>query len=284
MEVDPRDRTDYSDRSGMPPVPILAVIVLVVGLGVWAFFGRGGDAPAEPLPPRVVEPAPLPEPEPEPPAPDIPEPVSPPESATTPEPRPEPALALQDSDGPVRAAFAPVLNSDLLGSALQTDNLLERGTAVIDGLSRGVARHKLLPVSPPAGKFAVVMEGSQALMDPAGYRRYSPYVDAVEAVDVQALVKLFDRFRPLLEEAYAQLGYEADEFDNALVSALDRIVQAPTREGLIEVRKVEAVYKFEDAKLEQLPGLHKQFLRMGPENTRRLQAKARELRRALVER
>lgn len=284
MEADPEDRADYSDRSGVPPIPVLAVIVLVVGLGVWVFFGRSVDGPEAPPPPPVVAPAPLPAPEPVAAAPDIPLPEPAPEPTPAPRSPPEPALTMQDSDGPLRNALAPVLDSHLLASAVQADNLVERGTAVIDGLSRGTARHKLLPLAPPAGKFPVAMEGSQALMDPAGYRRYTPYVDAIEALDVAALVRLFDRFRPLLEEAYAQLGYDADQFDNALVGALDRITEAPTREGPIEVRKVEAVYKYEDADLEQLPGLHKQLLRMGPDNTRRLQAKVRELRRALVER
>ena len=46
--------------------------------------------------------------------------------------------------------------------------------------------------------------------------------------------------------------------------------------------KVEAVYKYADASLEQLPGVQKQLLRMGPENTSRIQQKARALRAALL--
>lgn len=282
MQADPEERVQ-SPGGGMPSVPILAVIVVVVALGVWVFFGRGAHEPQVAAPPPVVQPAPVPEPEPEP-VPDIPEPLPEPaaEAAAEPEPPPQPAMALEDSDVPLREALVPVLDSELLAGGLAADNLIERGAAIIDGLSRGVFRHKLLPLAPPAGKFPVIGEGSQGVMDPAGYRRYDPYTRAIDALEIDSLVAVFHRFRPLLEEAYALLGYEAADFDNALIRGLDLIVDAPIVEGRIEVRRVEAVYKYEDPDLEQLPGLHRQMLRMGPDNTRILKAKARQLRDALL--
>lgn len=287
MQADPGERVQSPGGGGLPPVPILAVIVVVVALGVWVFFGRGAPEPTLAPSPPVVKPAPAPEPEPEP-VPDIPEPlpepVTEPRAEPAPEVPPEPPLLLEDSDAPLREALAPVLDSELLASGLQADNLVERGTAVIDGLSRGVFRHKLLPLAPPAGRFPVLNEGSQAVIDPAGYKRYDAYTRAIDAMDTDALVTVFDRFRPLLEEAYAILGYESADFDNALIRGLDLVIDAPVVEGRIEVRKVEAVYKYEDPGLEQLPGLHRQMLRMGPENTRILKAKARELREALLTR
>jgi hypothetical protein len=285
MQADPGERIGAGGEGSIPSLPILAVVVVVVALGVWVFFGRGEAVPEpESSAPQVeTESQPVAAPEPEI-TPDIPEPEPEVAPAPAPEPTspPEPVIALQYSDEPLRDALRPVLDSELLASALQAENLVERSAAVIDGLSRGVIRHKLLPLTPPDARFPVITEGSQALMDPTGYRRYDPYVNAIDALDTQALVVIFNRFRPLLEEAYALLGYEAEEFDNALVRGLDRVIDAPVVEGLIEVRKVEAVYKFEDPGLEQLPGVHRQLLRMGPQNTRRIKAKARSLREALL--
>jgi hypothetical protein len=235
----------------------------------------------------VQQPAPLQEPTPvpeEPPAPDIPQARE--EVPVEPEPQVPavPQMTLEESDEPLRDSLAPLIDSSLLASALDADDLLERGVAVIDALSRGDIRHKLLPLSPPQGKFLVLKEGSQEIVDPAGYRRYDAYAQAIESLDTDALVEVFDRFRPLLEEAYGLLGYEAEAMDNALIRGLDRIIDAPVVEGRIEVRKVEAVYKYEDPNLEQLPKLHKQLLRMGPTNTRRVQAQAEALRQALLAR
>ncbi len=286
MQADPNERTSDPGYGGGPPlVPILAGLVVLVVLAVW-WFSPG--APEAPAPEPVAElPATLPEPQAEP-VPDIPPPAPEPAPepapavATQPAPPPEPTLTLETSDAVLREQFARQLNSGPLASVLQADNLVERGVAVLDGLSRGVLQYKLLPVLPPEGKFAVRKRGSQAVMDPAGYARYNAYAQTIESLDTELLVASFHRFRPLLEEAYAMLGYEADELDNALIRGLDAVLAAPVEEAVLEIRKVEAVYKFEDPRLERLPELHKQLLRMGPENTRRIQSQARALRAGLL--
>jgi hypothetical protein len=284
MQADPSERISEPGVSGGPPmVPILAGLVVLVALAVWWFTGSDEAPPPEPE--RVVEPAPEPVPEPEPePTPDIPRPAPEPEPAPAPEPAPppEPPLTLEISDAALREQFTPALAGGPLAPALVADNLVERGAAVLDGLSRGVLQYKLLPVIPPEGKFAVRKQGGQAVMDPAGHRRYDAYAKAIESLDDQLMVDSFNRFRPLLEEAYAMLGYDPEDFDNALIRGLDKIIAAPVFEQPLEVRRVEAVYKFEDPALERLPDLHKQLLRAGPENTRRIQAKARTLREALL--
>ncbi len=287
MQADPSERmSDLGQDGGPPMVPILAGLVVLVAIAAWWFSGP--DETPTPEPVRSVEPAPPPAPAPEPepePAPDIPEP--PPTPAPAPEPAPTPvpaapALTLEVSDDALREQFSPALVDGPLAPILQADNLIERGAAVLDGLSRGGLQYKLLPVTPPEGKFAVRKQGNQAVMDPAGYRRYDAYARAIESMDTELLVAGFNRFRPLLEEAYAMLGYNAEDFDNTLVRGLDRIIAAPVIEAPLEVRKIEAVYKYENPDLERLPELHKQLLRAGPENTRRIQAKARALREALL--
>jgi hypothetical protein len=192
-------------------------------------------------------------------------------------------LTLAASDDPLREILAPALAGPL-ETALQAENLIERGAAIVDGLSRGVLQYKLLPVMPPEGKFAVRKRGNQAVMDPAGYARYDAYARAIESLDTDILVQSFDRFRPLLEEAYGMLGYAPEQLDNALIRGLDRIIEAPVIETPLQVRKVEAVYKYEDPELERLPEVHKQLLRMGPENTRRIQSQAVALRERLLSR
>ena len=284
MQADPDERlTDDTGRSGPPMVPILAGIVILVALGVWVFTG-GEEEPVapEPAPQVQPEPEPAPEPLPEPePTPDIPEPEPAPEPAPAAEPE-EPLPSLAESDEPLREELTAATGFPLLETALAADNLAERGVAVVDAVSLGGIRHKLLPLPPPEGKFPVRKVDSQAVMDEAGYRRYDPYAEAIAEVDALELVAAFNRYRPLLEEAYSMLGYEAEDFDNAVIRALDKIIAAPVIEQPLEVRKVEAVYKYENPALEKLPPLHKQLLRAGPENTRRIQQKARELRAALL--
>ena len=285
MQADPDERISERASSGPPMVPILAGIVILVALAVWLFTGPEEAAPPAEPPPPVVEPDPAPVVEPEPPpAPDIPQQQIP-EPAPEPEPDPapaEPPLTLDKSDEPLREVLAPVLPAPL-APALELSNLMDRGVALVDGLSRGVIPRKVLPLPPPRGKFPVRKTAGQAYMDPAGYRRYDAYAEAIAALDTPALAAAFHRFRPLLEEAYGYLGYKPGNLDNAVISALDNIIAAPVVSETLPVKQVEAVYKFTDPEYEQLPALQKQLLRMGPENTRRIQGQATALRAALLQ-
>lgn len=286
MQADPNERIQpTTESSGVPMVPVAAGVVVLVALAAWLFTGREEPTP-EVVPAPVVDTAPVVEEEETlPPTPDIPEPApAPVEETPAPESAapPEPALTLAESDEPVREALGTITRSELLLSASAAENLMERGVAVIDALSRGGVRHKLLPLTPPAGKFTVVKAGGQDIIDPASHRRYDAHAAAFADIDTAAAVAAFNRFRPLLEEAFGMLGYEPADFDNAVVAALDSVIAAPIITGPIEVRKVEAVYKYESPSLERLPALHRQLLRTGPDNTRIIQDKARELRAALL--
>ena len=291
MRPDPEDRLSQpSSRAGVNLRLLIAAIILVV-IAIIYFTGGEEEAPVEPPAPTALQaPEPLPEPE-LPPAPDIP-------PAPLPEPEPEPLpsavpdeepavpepppLTLEESDPVLREALAPAGDSALLGGVLAQDNLVERGAGLIDAFSRGIVMRKLLPVAPPGKSFATTERGGQIFMDPAGYRRYDAYATAIAELDTDLLADNFHRFRPLLEEAYAALGYPPGEMDNALIRALDRVLATPEISDPIAVEKVEAVYKYVDPSLEKLPAVQKQLLRMGPDNVAKIKTQAAALRRALL--
>lgn len=75
----------------------------------------------------------------------------------------------------------------------------------------------------------------------------------------------------MLDEAYTELGYPEGEFRSVLIKAIDQVLSAPVVEGEIALAQPEANYVFEEASLEGLNMLQKQLLRMGPENTQRVQ-------------
>ena len=284
MQPDPEDHYIEDSRPSGPPMGfIIAGVVVVVALALW-FFTSGESEPPAAEPPPVVASEPEMEPE-QPPTPDIPEL----ELAPAPETGPnepavsaEPPVTLETSDTKLRERLGEAGDSDLLKNALVNDNLVERGTAVVDSLSRGIVLSKLLPVAPPKGKFTVLETDGQLTINPASYQRYDAYAEAIEELDTATLVETFHRFRPLLEEAYAGLGYEAEDFDNAVIRALDLILATPRINEPVAVVKSEAIYKHVDPELEQRPALQKQLLRMGSENVVRVQKQARALRSALL--
>lgn len=284
MEADSGDRLSEGGRKAGPSVVTMLVAVAIIAALAFWYFSREQVAPVASVPPVIVTPAAPPEPE-VPPAPDIP-------PAQTPAPMPsadepgsplaaEPALTLEGSDAQLREQFDGS-DSSLVADMLGDDNLIERSAATIDTFSRGVVLYKLLPVERPEGKFNVLEQEEGFYMDPASYSRYDAITREIEQLDSTALVSAFHQFRPLLEQAYTGLGYQADELDNALIRALDRILATPDIEEPIAVVRAGALYKFADPELEKRALLQKQLLRAGPENTRRMQAQARSLREALL--
>jgi Protein of unknown function (DUF3014) len=291
MQADNEERYIEDSRTGgLPLLPLLLAIgVLAAALG-WYFAGPNEDtaeSPAADITPVVPAKPPAPaEPE-EAPAPDIPEPVAAAPSSGI-EPNQgilpaEPELTLEQSDPPVREQLTPLLGDTVLSYSLANDQLIDRAAALIDASSKGRAFHQVLKLPAPEGAFAVVTQGEAVYASPQNYQRFDNYARAIDAVDPALLAQSFHTFRPLLEQAYAALGYEADQLDNSLIRALDKVIAAPVLQGPALLEKDVTTWLYADESLESLSPLAKQLLRMGPENQAVVQAKARALRQALLE-
>ena len=96
------------------------------------------------------------------------------------------------------------------------------------------------------------------------------------------LAAAFHQFRPLLEQAYANLGYQAEDMDNSLIKALDQVIAAPVLDEPAVLEQHVTTYTYADESLENLPPIAKQLMRMGPDNQRIIQAQAQALRDALL--
>lgn len=289
MQVDSEDRyVEEAGHGGIPKLPLaLGVLALIIGVA-WYFSGdtsQSETAPAELVVPVPAESPPPLEPE-TPPAPDIPalSPVT--VIAERIDPNdiviPEPELTLADSDPMVREVLNESLADSVFEQALRQDDLLERGTAFIDAAAKGSILNKVFPLPPLEGKYSVVVVAGKTVADPASYQRYDAYAAAVGALNPQRLAAAFHQFRPLLEQAYANLGFEADDMDNSLVRALDQVIAAPVLEKPATLVMDITTYTYEDESLENLSPIAKQLIRMGPENQAVIQAQASALRAALL--
>ncbi|TDG14838.1 DUF3014 domain-containing protein [Seongchinamella unica] len=286
MQVDSEDRyVEERGSAGLPRLPIaLAVLALIIGI---AWYFSGGSPEQEEPPAELVTPVPAESPPLQPeaaPAPDIPEPVT---VVTDPnDPNDlviaEPELKLEESDPLVRETLAPALADSVFAQALRQDDLLERGTAFIDAAGKGSVLNKVLPIPRPEGNFAVRQEGGKTVIDPATYARYDGYAEAIGALDPDTLAAAFHQFRPLLEQAYGNLGYQQQDMDNSLIRALDQVIAAPVLDEPPALEQRVTTYTYADEALENLSPIAKQLLRMGPENQRIIQDQARALRAALL--
>jgi Protein of unknown function (DUF3014) len=193
-----------------------------------------------------------------------------------------PVPAAEESDARIRREAANLSSRPEFADWLKQAGLLERWVAVTDNLAEGVSPRKQLGFLAPAQQFKVQQKGGRTYIDPRSYARYDTFAEVVASIDAKAFAGLVRELHPLLQSAYHALGYPDRNIDVAAAQALQRLVSAPVVDGAVEVKPGHgALYEFTDEKLEKQGAVAKHLLRMGPRNTKLIQAKARELAQAL---
>jgi hypothetical protein len=191
--------------------------------------------------------------------------------------------APQVSDAQARASLEALSTNPLFRRWLAAgDDLLGRWVVVTDNLAEGVSPRKALELCAPRGAFKVAQRGGKAAIAPDSYARYDDFAGVVASIDAAAFARIYRALRPALQGAYRALGYPNGNLDVATSRALARLEAAPVVDGEVQVVPDRGLFLYADPKLEGLRAVEKHLLRMGPRNTRMIQAKARELRLALA--
>lgn len=197
---------------------------------------------------------------------------------------PEPSFslpALGSSDQPFRDAILGV--SAGLSPWLQAKQLIRKYLLIANDFSQGLRLEKHMRFLKPEEAFAVENTADGLFMSKQSYHRYDQLAAAINAMDVQAAGKVYRQFKPLFQEVFAEFGYPAERpLDDLFSKSAAQILAAPTIEEPIALKKHLVYYKYADAKLEALSPVARQMLRMGPDNTRIIQNKVRQLVEMLV--
>lgn len=277
-------------KSLMPHIVLVAVVIIVL-LGVFFFFSSDEEPEpvAVPIPvPIAEEPQPAPEiNEPEAPVaeqpyatiddePDINEPAQ--LEIPTPEPEPEP---LDTSDATVKSSLLNIAVYEAAASLLVNDELLRRFVVFTENTARKSTAPNFQIVQEPEQAFRVYQQSGKEYIDAASFKRYTPYVEMLDSMDTDAMMSLYETYRPALEDIYAEIGDPDDNFKYVLIDAINHVLDTPEVPVPIEVYTDSVMYKFKDERLEDLSAPQKQLLRTGPENMRRIKAKLRELKQSL---
>ncbi|MDA9919232.1 DUF3014 domain-containing protein [Porticoccaceae bacterium] len=217
---------------------------------------------------------------------EIPEPE--PEIAVQPEAKTTPVMKapqlpdLDNSDDFVRDRLLLIKHRADVETWLNTDDLIRRTASYMDGLSRGVVLSKIFPLTAPEGNFTTHRDGEGIWLNAGNYERYNSTVAALISLDMASMAKMFHFIRPLLESAFAEMGYRPRQMDGIILQAIDNILATPIIVEPIKLTRDSVAYQFASPELEALPPIQKQLLRTGPENTQRLQQQALALKDALL--
>ncbi len=190
---------------------------------------------------------------------------------------------LLESDDWVRQEIGR-LSPDFSG-LLTGSQLLKKYLQIVNDFSQGqrISKHmRFLRLQQP---FLVEADGQESwFIAQRSYQRYDRLVRAFAAIDVSLAIRVYQKLQPLMEQVFREFGYpDTYHLEDIFQKAAAEIIAAPIIVGRIAVVRPSVDYKFVDKKLEALNPVHKQMLRMGPENTRMIQEKLRELVQKLVQ-
>ena len=186
------------------------------------------------------------------------------------------------SDPLVRDLLLDNKSSQGLSEWLKFDDLIRRSASFMDGLARGSVSEKILPLGSPEGRFTTHRQDNVIWLNAGNYERYSNVINIILSIDMKYMAQFFHKVRPLLETAFAELGYRPRQMDGIILQTIDNVLTTPVIVEPLKLTRDSVAYKFADPELESLMPLQKQLLRTGPENTRRIQQQAKALREALL--
>ena len=255
-----------------------AIVLLLAGLAAYLYLARGSRETPVRSGQEYAAGAPGPRLSPEPTlAPEGPATGEPPPTAAAPAPLPE----LERSDPGVREELGRLSSRRELATWLVSQDLLRRFVAAVDNVAQGESPKPQLDMLAPDEGFRVLERGERIVVDPSSYRRYDAVADVFSSVDARAVARAYELWKSLIEEAYRELGYPEQRFDETLRRAIERLLATPVLLEQAELTPLVLTYGYRAPELEGLSEAEKQFLRMGPRNVRQVQAKLREIAVAL---
>lgn len=173
---------------------------------------------------------------------------------------------------------------------LVTEDIIRRFVVFTDNFSQGLLAYEHSLFVQPKDKFSVDeqsvnVEGEQNVWqwDSKTSKRFDLYVDLLRSVDSTTLVNWYIDMKPLIDEAYRELGYEED-FTYTLQDAITRVLDMELPKSAMEVTRTSVMYKFQDPQLEALDDSDKLLLRIGKENLLIIKSVLLEINEKLAQR
>ncbi len=268
---------------------------VVIGIGAIYFLNSDDKVPTPapmpvPAPAQIIEqPTPEPEPVEEPQVnnqaqlPKAPQPAEIPQAQPAPKPAKPELPELNESDTLVKADIERAYQRPYIEALFNRDDLIRKFVVFVDNAAQGALTQQHSPVvSPETGIKVQAVDNNEFILDPASYKRYNSYVAMFTLLNTETLIDYFQKFLPLIHQAYEEIGYEGENFEQSLIDAIDLALATPLVEGEIRLVAPSAMYKFADPELESLRPIQKLLIRMGPENQLKVQAALEKVRKELV--
>lgn len=285
------EKSDQINQNKVSWSLIAFIIFVIIAIGIaWQYTGDKSEPVVIDEPVLIVEQIPekvevLPEPIIE-----TPEVIAVVEEVIEPVENPLPLL--DDSDDWLKIKLPEITWRKELLKLIIDEDMIRRFVVFTDNFAQGIIAYEHSPFVLPNAKFSpeigsvsfqeVVKESKTTSSDSSlrstpqvkqnvwqwnenSSRRFSLYIDLLRSMDSEYLVQWYSEIKPLIDEAYSELGYE-DDFTNTLQDAITRILDMELPKSSMTLIRPSVMYQFADPELEALPDTDKLLLRLGRDN------------------
>lgn len=275
MEV--QAQTDKQSSWGI----ITLIIAIVIAVLVWLYFSSATETSKTPVAPTTVieevteaeiPPVVIPVPEVEEPDVvelDVVENTAEPEVKIESEPKSH-LPSLDESDAWVQEKLPSFTwRKELLKLVINQD-MIRRFVVFTDNFAQGNLAYEHSPLIKPSNKFSAneskVGGSIEWHWDEATSRRFTLYVDLLRSFDSETMVQWYFEMKPLIDQAYDELGYPDDNFTDVLHEAITKVLDMEIPKESLDLERPSVMFRYKNAKIEALDDADKLLLRLGKEN------------------
>lgn len=230
----------------------IAVAFVVILAGIAANYYWHHNLPKS----EIVQVQPVPPAPPPPPARQVID--APPAAAPLPE--------LADSDAMMLDALANLISNKYLMNFFHTERIIHNIVATIDNLPRRRISLSVMPLARVPGKLITSGQENDLTISPRNAARYTPYIQITKALGSKQVIELYVRLYPLFQQAYEDIGYPKQYFNDRLLTVLDELLATPDIREPVKLIQPAVFYLFADPDLEGRGIGQRILMRIGSNN------------------
>ena len=185
--------------------------------------------------------------------------------------------SLNSSDSFVFDGLRAMQNGAALVELLARDQIVRKFVVFVENISRGEFPQTGLPYRALGQDMPVRnIDENLFVMDESAHSRFDHTVQTFVSMDSETAMAFYRTLSPLFQQAYAEIGFRNVSFDDTMRAAINNVLRTTNMEGPYQLVRPSIMYLYADASIENLQEVHKQLIRIGPDNTILLKAKLRE--------
>lgn len=193
-----------------------------------------------------------------------------------------PLPTLGESDSFMLDALGGLVGNPSLMKLFRTEKIIRNIVVTVDNLPRDRVPLNVMPIKAVPGLFLVAGTENAPIISPKNAARYAPYMKVAEAMEVKKLVELYIHLYPLFQQAYEDLGYPKQYFNDRLLAVIDDLLAAPDIIEPVKLIRPNVLYLFADPDLEERSSGQRSLVRIGNKNGTAIKVKLREIKHELT--